>query len=54
MVGRGKGFSGKILKDTWTKPKRSRIKSGEWGWLEREEVVRGRCRQQYVTNNKKM
>ena len=20
-------------KDTWTKPKRGRIKDGEWGWL---------------------
>ena len=33
MVGRGKGFSGTILKDTWTKP--SGVEAGEGnrdGW----------------------
>ena len=25
------GFSGTCIKDTWTKPKRGRIKGGKWG-----------------------
>ena len=31
--GKGKGFSGTTIKDTWTKPKQGRIKGGRWGWL---------------------
>ena len=27
------GFSGTCIKDTWTKPKRGRIKGGKWAWL---------------------
>ena len=26
-------LSGTCVKDTWTKPKRGRIKGGKWGWL---------------------
>ena len=26
-------FSGTSIKDTWTKPKRGRIKGRKWGWL---------------------
>ena len=33
MGGRKEGFSGTCIKDTWTKPKRGRIKGGRWGWL---------------------
>ena len=31
--GKREGFSGTSVKDTWTKPKGGRIKSGKWGWL---------------------
>ena len=31
--GKGEGFSGTSIKDTWTKPKGGRIKGGKWGWL---------------------
>ena len=31
--GGGEEFSGTCIKDTWTKPKGSRIKGGKWGWL---------------------
>ena len=31
--GKGEGFSGTTIKDTWTKPKVGRIKGGKWGWL---------------------
>ena len=41
------------IKDTWTKPKRGRIKGGTWGWLGRGEVVEGKWRQLYLNNNKK-
>ena len=41
----GEGFSGKSIKDTWTKPKGDfRIKGGKWGWL-------GKWRQLYFNNN---
>ena len=33
MGGKEEGFSGTCMKDTWTKPKGSRIKGGKWGWL---------------------
>ena len=34
LIGKkGGGFSGTCIKDTWTKPKRGRIKGGKWGWL---------------------
>ena len=29
----GEGFSGTSMKDTWTKPKRGRIKGEKWEWL---------------------
>ena len=32
MGGKEEGLSGACIKDTWTKPKRDRINSGEWGW----------------------
>ena len=31
--GKGEGFSGTSIKDTWTKPKGGRIKGRKWGWL---------------------
>ena len=34
---REKGFSGKSIKDTWTKPRRGGIKGERWGWLGWEE-----------------
>ena len=30
---KGKGQQGTCIKDTWTKPKRGRIKGGRWGWV---------------------
>ena len=32
------------IKDTWTKPKRGRIKGGRWGWLGLGGVVGGKWR----------
>ena len=34
MGDKGEGFSEACTKDTWTKPKRGRIKGENWGWLE--------------------
>ena len=31
MGGRGEGFSGTTIKDTWTKPKGGRTKGEKWG-----------------------
>ena len=32
--GRGEGFSGTTIKDTWTKPRRrGGSKGGRWGWV---------------------
>ena len=47
-------FSGTCIKDTWTKPKRDRIKSGKWGWLGWVGVVGRKWRQLYFNNNLKM
>ena len=33
MRGKGEGFSGTCMKDTWIKPKGVKIKGGKWGWL---------------------
>ena len=33
MEGKGEGFSGTSIKDTWTKPKGGRIKGRKRGWL---------------------
>ena len=33
MGGKGGRFLGTSIKDTWTRPKRVRIKGGKWGWL---------------------
>ena len=52
MGGKREGFSGKCIKDTWTKPKGGRIKGGTWGWLGRGEVVEGKWRQLYLNNKK--
>ena len=30
--GKGKGFSGACIKDTWTKSKEDRSKGGKWEW----------------------
>ena len=54
MGGKGEEFSGTTIKDTWTKPKRGRIKGGEWGWLGLVRVVGGKWRQLYLNNNKKI
>ena len=32
--GKGEGFSGTTIKDTWTKPRRGGSKEGRWVWLE--------------------
>ena len=46
-------FSGTSIKDTWTKPKASRIKGRKWGCLGWGGVVGGKWRQLYLNNNKK-
>ena len=33
MGGKGEGFSGTTIKDTWTKPKGDKIKCRKWGCL---------------------
>ena len=33
MGGRGEGFMGTTLKDTWTKTRRGGNRGGRWGWL---------------------
>ena len=52
MRGKGEGFSGTYIKDTWTKPMGvgSRVGGGD-GWD--GGVVRGKWRQLYLNNNKK-
>ena len=45
MGGKEEGFSGTCMKDTWTKPKGSRIKGGKWGWLGWGAVVGRKWRQ---------
>ena len=54
MGGKGEGFSGTSIKDTWTKPKGGRIKGGKWGWLGWWGVVEEKWRQLYLNNNKKL
>ena len=53
MRGKGRMFSGTCIQDTWTKPKRGRIKGGKRGWLGWGEVVRRKWRQLYLNNSKK-
>ena len=45
MRGRGEGFSGTTIKDTWTKPKVGGSKGGRWGRLGVGGAVEGKCRQ---------
>ena len=48
----GKGGPVICIKDTWTKPKGSRIDGERWGWL--QVGVKGRkWIQLYLNNNKK-
>ena len=49
--GKGEGFSGTCMKDTWAKP---RIKGGKWGGLGLGAVVGGKGRQLYLNNNRKI
>ena len=53
MGEKGEGFSGTTIKDTWTKPEGG-VESGEGGgdgW-DGGVVVRAKCRQLYLNNNK--
>ena len=50
MGGKVEGFSGTCIKDTWTKPKRGRIKGGKWGWLRLGGVEGEKWRQLYLNN----
>ena len=45
MGGRGEGFSGTIIKDTWIKPR------WEWGGSKGGRVAGSKCRQLYLKNN---
>ena len=48
----GRRFSGTSIKDTWTKPKRVKIKGGNWdGWV--GGLVQGKQRHLYLKSNKK-
>ena len=51
--GKRKEFSGTTIKDTWTKPRRWK-QGREVGMagVERRGVVRGKCRQLQLNNNK--
>ena len=42
MGGKGEGFSGTTIKDTWTKPRGGGSKGGRWGWLGSGGMVGGR------------
>ena len=35
--GKGEGFSGTTIKETWTKPKGHSIEGERWGWLGKGE-----------------
>ena len=48
---RAKGCQGTCTKDTWTKPKGSRIEGGRQGWLVLGAVVGEKWRQLYLNNN---
>ena len=50
---REKGHQGTCTKDTWTKPKGSRIEGGRQGWLVLGGVVGEKWRQLYLNNNEK-
>ena len=50
--GKGEGLSGTCIKDMWTKPKGSRIKGGQWGWLGWGEWWQ-KWRQLYLNNSEK-
>ena len=52
MGGKGEGFSGTTIKDTWTKPRGLEAREGCGdGWGE-GGVVGDKCRQLYLNNNK--
>ena len=51
MGEKGEGFTGTIIKDTWTKPRgRGVTRGGRWGRLGWGRVVRGKGRQLYLNN----
>ena len=41
MGKKGNGCQGTYIKDTWTKPKGSRIEVGRWGWVGQREMLGG-------------
>ena len=45
--GKGEGFSGTTIGDTWTKTMAGRIDGGRWGWLGWEECC-GKNRDNYT------
>ena len=49
----GKGHQRICIKDTWTKPKGSKIEGGRWGWAVWWGVVGEKWRQLYLNNSKK-
>ena len=52
MGGKGKGFSVRFIKNTWTKPNSGRNKGGKWGWLGLEGVAGGKWKQLYLNSKK--
>ena len=55
MGGKGEGFSGTSIKDTWTKPKGGGIEGRNWGWLGWGWGLVGEKRRKlYLNNNKKV
>ena len=53
MGGKGEGFRGTTIKDTWTKTRGSGNRGGRWGGLGWWGGVGGKGRKLYLNNNKK-
>ena len=51
--GKGEGFAGTIIKDTWTKTRRGGNRGGKWGGLGWWGGAGGKGRKLYLNNNKK-
>ena len=54
MGGKGEGFTGTIIKDTWTITRGVRNRERRWGRLEWWGGEGGKGRKLYLNNNKKM
>ena len=51
MGGKGEGFSGTTIKDTWKKPRWGWDQGREVGMVGSEGLMGGKCRHLYLNNN---